>query len=117
MKSSEMPGMSDAQLAESLTETEKHLFQMRFEMTGDRKNASSEIRKSKKDIARLKGEQRRRELEQLSATPAEQLPAMIAELHAKAGGPGKRRAQRAINRLEARRVAVVDTVQAPAKGS
>ena len=117
MKSAEMHGMSDAQLAESLAESEKQLFQVRFQLTSDRTNAASETRKAKKGIARVKTEQRRRELAALAATPADQLPAMLAELHTRAGGPGKRRVQRAIQRLENRRVEVVDTVQAPAKGS
>ena len=116
MKSSEMAGMSDEQIATALTDTEKHLFQMRFQSTTDRTNTSSETQKARKDIARIKTEQRRRELIALEATPADQLPTMLAELHTRAGGPGKRRVQRSINRLESRRVAVVDTVQAPAQG-
>lgn len=117
MKSAEMPGMSDEQIQLSLADAEKQLFTLRFQSATDRLETPSEIRKTKKDIARIKGEQRRRELVALAATPADALPNMVADLHAKAGGRGKRRVMRSINRLEQLRSRVTPTVQAlPAKG-
>lgn len=117
MKSSEMLGMSDDQLRLTLADTEKHLFQLRFQSATDRLETPGEMAKAKKDIARIKTEQRRREILAIEATPADRLPTLLAELHAKTEEPGKRRVKRAIARLEAVRAGVIETVQAPpAKG-
>ena len=62
MNSSELHGMSDDVLALTLSDTEKSIFNLRFLASTDKKNTSSEVKKSKKDIARVKSEQRRREL-------------------------------------------------------
>ena len=62
MKASELTGMSDEQLAITLRDTEKHLFQLRFQSATDRLETPSEIRKSRRDIARIKTVQREREL-------------------------------------------------------
>ena len=58
----DLRGMSDEQLGLALTDTEKHLFQLRFQSATDRLETPSEIRKSKRDIARIKTVQREREL-------------------------------------------------------
>lgn len=113
MKSSDMLGMSDDQLRLTLADTEKHLFQLRFQSATDRLETPGEMAKAKKDIARIKTEQRRREIVAVKATPADQIPTLLAELHAKTEGPGKRRAKRAVARLEAVRAGVITTVQAP----
>ena len=55
-------GMSDEQLGLTLKDTEKHLFQLRFQSATDRLETPSEIRKAKRDIARIKTVQRQREL-------------------------------------------------------
>jgi large subunit ribosomal protein L29 len=95
-------GMSDEQLAVTLKDTEKHLFQLRFQSATDRLETPSEIRKAKKDIARIRTEQRRRELDGLKALPPDQLKAKVAGLEAKmaAGGPGKRQTKRRLQRLQ-----------------
>ena len=62
MKASELHGQSDDQLALVLKDTEKHLFQLRFQSATDRLETPSEIRKSKRDIARIKTVLRQREL-------------------------------------------------------
>ncbi len=99
MKAKELKGQSGENLAQTLGETEKHLFQLRFQSATDRLETPSEIGKAKRDIARLKTEQRRRELEaDAKLTPAAAAQ-RVADLEPKADGPGKRRIRRAIARL------------------
>src|SRR5262245_41868750 len=85
-------GMSDEQLGLTLKDTEKHLFQLRFQSATDRLETPSEIRKARKEIARLRTLQRERDLAKLKALPVEQLATRVESLTAKheAGGPGKR---------------------------
>jgi len=94
-------GMSDEQLMLTLKDTEKHLFQLRFQSATDRLETPSEIRKARKEIARLKTIQRGRELDKLGALPPEQLALRITNLTAKdeGGEPGKRTARRQHQRL------------------
>ncbi len=109
MNSSELHGMSDDVLALTLSDTEKSIFNLRFLASTDKKNTSSEVKKSKKDIARVKSEQRRRELVKMAAMPDGALNAAIASESAKveARAPGKRRALRTYQRLT-----VIQTVRA-----
>jgi large subunit ribosomal protein L29 len=102
-KTNEFRGMSDEQLALTLKETEKHLFTLRFQSATDRLETPSEIRKAKKDIARIRTLQRDRELTKLKALPADQLATRVASLTAKdeAGGPGKRLVRRQLRRVQA----------------
>lgn len=95
-------GMSDEQLSLTLKDTEKHLFQLRFQSATDRLETPSEIRKAKKEIARIRTIQRGRELEKLQALPPEQLATRITNLGAKDknGEPGKRTARRQLQRLQ-----------------
>lgn len=95
-------GMSDEQLSLTLKDTEKHLFQLRFQSATDRLETPSEIKKAKADVARIRTEQRRRELATLKALPADQLKARVAGLEAKfaAQGPGKRQTKRRLQRLQ-----------------
>lgn len=62
MKTAEYRGMSDEQLALTLKEEIKNLFHLRFQSATERLETPSEIRKSKRKIARLKTLQREREL-------------------------------------------------------
>ena len=64
MKTSEYRGMGDEQLALTLKEEIKNLFHLRFQSATERLETPSEIRKSKRKIARLKTIQRERELAQ-----------------------------------------------------
>ena len=109
MNSSELHGMSDDVLALTLSDTEKSIFNLRFLASTDKKNTSSEVKKSKKDIARVKSEQRRRELVKMAALPDAALDAAIAAESAKveSAAPGKRRALRTYQRLT-----VIQTVRA-----
>jgi len=102
IKMKDYRGMSDEQLGATLRDTEKHLFQLRFQSATDRLETPSEIRKAKREIARIRTVQRQRELDGLKALPADQLAPKIAALEAKdaAGGPGKRAARRKAQRLQ-----------------
>ena len=101
MKASELTGMSDEQLGITIRDTEKHLFQLRFQSATDRLETPSEISKAKKDIARIKTIQRQRELAKLAQAPDDAISKMLTDLEPKTEGPGKRKAKRQIARLEA----------------
>ena len=113
MKATELLQMGDEQLNQTLADTEKSLFQLRFQAATDRLESPTNITKARRDIARIKTEQHKRELGKLRATPVDAMPVIIAELHAKTEGKGKRRVKRQIARLEELRAGAVDTVQAP----
>ncbi len=95
MKAAELRGMSDEQLGLTLTDTEKHLFQLRFQSATDRLETPSEIRKAKKDIARILTEQRARQLKALAGQTDEQIAALAA-----AEVVGRRKPRRAAKRVE-----------------
>jgi large subunit ribosomal protein L29 len=101
MKISEITGMSDEQLSLTLKDTERHLFQLRFQSATDRLETPSEIRKAKRDIARIKTTQRTRELTKLVALPDAELAKQVDAIQPKTEGPGKRRAKRALARVQA----------------
>jgi len=61
MKPAQIREMSDEHLQLTLNETIKHLFQLRFQSATERLETPSEIRKAKRDIARLKTIQTQRE--------------------------------------------------------
>ena len=62
MKSVDYKGMGDEQLELSLKDLVKNLFHLRFQSATDRLETPSEIRKAKKEIARIKTFQRQRVL-------------------------------------------------------
>jgi large subunit ribosomal protein L29 len=111
-------GMSDEQLGLTLRDTEKHLFQLRFQSATDRLETPSEIRKAKREIAQIKTIQRERELAKLREVPADQLAHRIASLQAIEDRPGKRLRARQIKRLTALHAAKAPGAKAAAgKGS
>jgi large subunit ribosomal protein L29 len=61
-KAAEYRGMSEEQLTLTLRDVEKHLFQLRFQSATDRLETPSEIRKARREIARIMTVQRQREL-------------------------------------------------------
>jgi large subunit ribosomal protein L29 len=61
-KMSEYRGMSDEQLVLTVRDLEKNLFHLRFQSATDRLETPSEMRKAKREIARLKTIQREREI-------------------------------------------------------
>jgi large subunit ribosomal protein L29 len=102
IKTLDLRGMSDEQLGLTLKDIEKHLFQLRFQSATDRLETPSEIRKAKRDIARVKTVQRERELAKLQNLAPEQLATRIATLEGrvKENVPGKRTAYRQAKRLK-----------------
>ena len=66
-KPAEYRAMSDEQLELTLKDTIKNLFHLKVQSATDRLETPSEIRKAKKDVARIKTIQRQR---QLAATAA-----------------------------------------------
>ena len=54
MKPAEFRAMSDEQLALTLKDTIKHLFQLRCQSAAERLEAPSEIKKARRDVARIK---------------------------------------------------------------
>jgi large subunit ribosomal protein L29 len=94
-------GMSDEQLGLTLKDTEKHLFQLRFQSATDRLETPSEIRKARREVARIRTVQRQRDLEKLGAMSADQLATRLTNLAAKADAPGKRTVHRQTRRLKA----------------
>src|SRR4051795_8381949 len=101
-KAAEYRGMSEEQLGLILRDIEKNLFQLRFQSATDRLETPSEIRKARRDIARIKTLQREKELVSLEALPPDQLATRIAGLQEKedASAPGKRAAHRRGARLK-----------------
>jgi large subunit ribosomal protein L29 len=61
-KTNEYRQMSDEQLALTLREVTKNLFHLRFQSATDRLETPSEIRKAKREVARLKTIIREKEL-------------------------------------------------------
>lgn len=102
LKTKDLRGMSDEQLGLTLKDTEKHLFQLRFQSATDRLETPSEIRKAKRDVARIRTVQRQRELVKLRDLAPEQLASRITSLEAKVAEdrPGKRTAFRQARRLK-----------------
>lgn len=60
-KANELRDMSDEQLALTLRETEESLFRLRFQAETERLDAPSELRKARREVARIKTIQRERE--------------------------------------------------------
>lgn len=65
MKTTDYRQMSDEQLDLTLKDVVKNLFHLRFQSATERLETPSEIRKAKKEIARIKTIQRERQLAQL----------------------------------------------------
>ena len=62
MKMHELHEMGDDQLADTLRDTHRRLFDLRFQAATEKLDAPSEMRKLRKTIARIKTLQRQREL-------------------------------------------------------
>jgi large subunit ribosomal protein L29 len=62
MKTADYRGMGDEQLALSLKDVVKNLFHLRFQSATERLETPSEIRKAKREIARILTIQRERQL-------------------------------------------------------
>lgn len=53
MKAKDIRNQTDEELAASLKDTRKHLFDLRFQSATDRLETPSEISKARRDIARI----------------------------------------------------------------
>lgn len=62
MKPAELRAMSEDQLELTLKDTVKHLFHLRIQSAAERLETPSEIRKAKRDVARILTLQRERQL-------------------------------------------------------
>lgn len=69
-KANEIREMSDEQLKFALEEARKGLFRLRFQSATERLDAPSNLRKFRREIARIKTIQRQRELTAASAGKA-----------------------------------------------
>ena len=79
MKPAEFRAMSDEHLGLTLKETVKNLFHLRFQSATERLETPSEIRKAKRELARILTIQRER---QLAAEKQQQTAAKGAQSHA-----------------------------------
>jgi large subunit ribosomal protein L29 len=68
MKPAEYRAMSDEHLDLTLKEIVKNLFHLRFQSATERLETPSEIRKARKEVARIKTIQRERQLAAAKAT-------------------------------------------------
>ena len=75
MKTEEYRGMSDEQLNLALKDELKNLFHLRFQSATERLETPSEIRKSKREVARIKTILRERELAAHKAAGAKEASA------------------------------------------
>ena len=117
MKTHELTGMSDDELLLALRDTEKNLFQLRFRSATDRLETPSEIAKAKRQIARVKTIQRSRELKKLVALPDADLANQLVAVQERTEGPGKRRAKRAVLRLQTIQAGRPTAAATPTTGS
>ena len=72
MKTADLRTLTDEALALQLKETVKNLFHLRFQSATERLETPSEIRKARKEVARIKTIQRQRQLDaqrQQAGTP------------------------------------------------
>ena len=63
MKATDYKNMSDDELGAALKDVRKHLFDLRFQSATDRLETPSEIRKARRDVARIltmQGERQRK---------------------------------------------------------
>jgi large subunit ribosomal protein L29 len=72
MKPAEYRGMGDEHLDLTLKEEIKNLFHLRFQSATERLETPSEIRKAKREIARIKTIQRERQLAASKAAAAKE---------------------------------------------
>ncbi len=115
MKSAELRKENDEQLKLTLIETEKHLFKLRFQSATDRLETPSEIRKAKVDIARIKTEQRRRELIAQAKLSDEQLANTVALAEKGESAPGQKIVGRRKPKRLIQRIAVIQATRAAAR--
>jgi large subunit ribosomal protein L29 len=87
MKAAELRGMSDEQLELTRKEVVKNLFHLRFQSATERLETPSEIRKAKKDLARILTIQR--EKQRAAARHEAEVKQAAAARQPAAAGKGK----------------------------
>jgi large subunit ribosomal protein L29 len=75
IKPAELRQMSDEQLSLTFKDTVKHLFQLRVQSATERLETPSEVRKARREIARIKTIQRERQIRAEQAAAATAAPA------------------------------------------
>lgn len=115
MKPAKLKKENDEQLKLSLAETEKHLFKLRFQSATDRLETPSEIRKARADIARIKTEQRRREIAAQAKLSDADLAATVALAEKGEVAPGKPMVGRRKPKRLIQRIAVIQAERAAAR--
>lgn len=115
MKPAELKKENDEQLKLSLAETEKHLFKLRFQSATDRLETPSEIRKARADIARIKTEQRKREIVAQAKQSDDQLATTVALAEKGEVAPGKPLIGRRKPKRLIQRIAVIQAERAAAR--
>ena len=76
MKPAEYRAMSTEQLELTLKDTIKHLFHLRFQSATERLETPSEMRKARRDVARIRTIQRERELAKQREQATQKQPAV-----------------------------------------
>jgi len=74
MKSSELTELTDAELQQKVDEAHQELFNLRFQLAIGRLRNYKRIARVRRDIARVKTEQRRRQLTALGKEAQEEQP-------------------------------------------
>ena len=115
MKPAELKKENDEQLKLSLAETEKHLFKLRFQSATDRLETPSDIRKARADIARIKTEQRKREIVAQAKQSDDQLATTVALAEKGEVAPGKPLIGRRKPKRLIQRIAVIQAERAAAR--
>ena len=115
MKPRDIRRRDGGDLEQEVKRLRDEIFHRRLHSANEEKADRGLVRKHRRDIARIKTEQRRRELEKIKAVSDDVLTRSIAEQEKKSTGPGKRRAKRAVRRLSAIRSSRLQkTAPAPA---
>jgi len=104
MKPEEYRAMSDEQLSLALKDTIKNLFHLRFQSATERLETPSEIRKARREVARIRTVQRQRDLEAMKKLSPEQLAQKRKDLEQKMGqaqySRGRRKVRAEVYRLQ-----------------
>jgi large subunit ribosomal protein L29 len=102
MKPSEYRGMSDEQLSLTLKDVTRNLFHLRFQSATERLETPSEIRKARREVARIQTILREREIvkareqekAKAAAPPAAPQPAKAAPVASQPKKPAPKAAQK-----------------------
>ena len=114
-KATELSTMSDDEVREQLAQAKDALFKLRFQSATDRLETPSEIRKARADIARIKTEQRRREIVAQAKLSDAELATTVALAENGEVAPGKPMIGRRKPKRLIQRIAVIQAERAAAR--